>query len=204
MNPVDNSLQHLDYIPEHPAEVEKFLAKGKFFQGGNFRHLHNLLGDIQSGDNVLYVGDHMFADILRTKRSVGWRTCLIVPELPKEIVTHKKLREQRKEVIKLRRMQSILEQRIDALCVKRGVMQREGAFIATDSAREQLTQRLAALEADINTLETGIVQLKDVTKRKNIAFDSAFHPMWGQLFKAGFQESRISKQVMLIFSSLCY
>jgi len=37
------------------------------------------------GLGVLYVGDHIFADILRSKRSLGWRTCLIVPELSAEL-----------------------------------------------------------------------------------------------------------------------
>ena len=40
---------------------------------------------LSSGDQLLYVGDHMFSDILRSKRTLGWRTCLIVPELEHEI-----------------------------------------------------------------------------------------------------------------------
>lgn len=38
---------------------------------------------------LLYVGDHMFADILRSKRTLGWRTCLIVPELEGEMLAHR-------------------------------------------------------------------------------------------------------------------
>ena len=38
---------------------------------------------------LLYVGDHMFADILRSKRTLGWRTCLIVPELEGEMNAHR-------------------------------------------------------------------------------------------------------------------
>lgn len=41
--------------------------------------------DIAFGDRILYVGDHMYADILRSKRTVGWRTCLIIPELEHEL-----------------------------------------------------------------------------------------------------------------------
>ena len=41
--------------------------------------------EVGSGDNVLYVGDHMYSDILRSKRSLGWRTCLVIPELTEEI-----------------------------------------------------------------------------------------------------------------------
>jgi predicted HAD superfamily phosphohydrolase YqeG len=54
------------------------------FQGGNWRHLLDML-ETASGDNVLYVGDHMYSDILRSKRSLGWRTCLVIPELAEEV-----------------------------------------------------------------------------------------------------------------------
>ena len=54
------------------------------FQGGNWKHLLEML-EMGSGDNVLYVGDHMYSDILRSKRSLGWRTCLVIPELAEEV-----------------------------------------------------------------------------------------------------------------------
>lgn len=44
---------------------------------------------------VLYVGDHMFADILRSKRTLGWRTCLIVPELESEMNANRENRDLR-------------------------------------------------------------------------------------------------------------
>ena len=35
---------------------------------------------------VLYVGDHIFGDILKSKKVRGWRTFLVVPELSDELV----------------------------------------------------------------------------------------------------------------------
>lgn len=37
------------------------------------------------GKDVLYVGDHIFGDILKSKKIRGWRTFLIVPELVQEL-----------------------------------------------------------------------------------------------------------------------
>lgn len=37
------------------------------------------------GKDVLYVGDHIFGDILKSKKIGGWRTFLIVPELVQEL-----------------------------------------------------------------------------------------------------------------------
>ena len=34
---------------------------------------------------VLYVGDHIYGDILRSKKTLGWRTMLVVPELESEL-----------------------------------------------------------------------------------------------------------------------
>ena len=35
---------------------------------------------------VLYCGDHIFGDILKSKKGRGWRTFLIVPELSQELM----------------------------------------------------------------------------------------------------------------------
>lgn len=53
-------------------------------QGGSSRHLHAMLG-VTSGSQVLYVGDHIYGDILRSKKQIGWRTMLIIPELAVEL-----------------------------------------------------------------------------------------------------------------------
>lgn len=37
------------------------------------------------GKDVLYIGDHIFGDILKSKKIGGWRTFLIVPELVQEL-----------------------------------------------------------------------------------------------------------------------
>ncbi|KAM4749083.1 LOW QUALITY PROTEIN: cytosolic purine 5'-nucleotidase-like [Rhinophrynus dorsalis] len=37
------------------------------------------------GKDILYIGDHIFGDILKSKKRQGWRTFLVVPELTKEL-----------------------------------------------------------------------------------------------------------------------
>lgn len=37
------------------------------------------------GKDVLYIGDHIFGDILKSKKIRGWRTFLVVPELVHEL-----------------------------------------------------------------------------------------------------------------------
>ncbi|KAJ8450707.1 hypothetical protein Cgig2_021179 [Carnegiea gigantea] len=80
-------------VPHIPS---KGLGNGcRVFQGGNVAHLHKLL-NIGSSSQVLYVGDHIYGDILRSKKVLGWRTMLVVPELEREVELLWELRDTRK------------------------------------------------------------------------------------------------------------
>lgn len=46
-------------------------AKGRVFAGGSVEHLNQMLG--VRGSEVLYVGDHIFGDVLKTKKLRGWK-----------------------------------------------------------------------------------------------------------------------------------
>lgn len=59
------------------------LKKGLIYSGGSCDVFTSLLG--AKGKDVLYVGDHIFGDILKSKKIRGWRTFLIVPELVQEL-----------------------------------------------------------------------------------------------------------------------
>ena len=37
------------------------------------------------GKDILYIGDHIFGDSLKSKKWQDWRTCLVVPELFREL-----------------------------------------------------------------------------------------------------------------------
>ena len=89
VNPNSGALRNIEVMPDAPSDVAPFLAAhGRCFQGGNAQVLHRLLG-LPSGDRLLYVGDHIFSDVVRSKRTLGWRTCLIVPELSAELQTYR-------------------------------------------------------------------------------------------------------------------
>ena len=93
-------LHNIDALPGETSTIkenmEEWLGASEsipkhIFQGGCWKHLHTML-NISQGDRLLYVGDHVYSDVLRSKRTLGWRTCLIVPELVDEVISHKKSR----------------------------------------------------------------------------------------------------------------
>lgn len=149
----------------------------KVFQGGHWQDLHKMMG-VSSGDKILYVGDHMYADILRSKRTVGWRTCLIIPELENELKVAREQEELSASVTKLRKLQYDLDEYID-------IMRQRLRMGAQDV---QMMQLLEA-EAKAEELKLKVSQSTEQHNRK-------FNRFWGQIFKAGHQDSRFAKQVM--------
>lgn len=59
------------------------LLKGQVYSGGSCDIFTKLIG--AKGKDVLYVGDHIFGDILKSKKIRGWRTFLVIPELVQEL-----------------------------------------------------------------------------------------------------------------------
>ncbi|XP_063607172.1 cytosolic purine 5'-nucleotidase-like isoform X1 [Penaeus indicus] len=59
------------------------LKMGQVYSGGSCDVFTELIG--AKGKDVLYVGDHIFGDILKSKKIRGWRTFLVVPELVQEL-----------------------------------------------------------------------------------------------------------------------
>jgi hypothetical protein len=56
VDPTTGGLTNIDAMPSEGPAIEKFLAEGKIFQGGNAQILHKLL-QLSAGDKLLYVGD---------------------------------------------------------------------------------------------------------------------------------------------------
>ncbi|XP_033031332.1 5'-nucleotidase domain-containing protein 4 [Trachypithecus francoisi] len=48
------------------------------YSGGSSDMVCELLG--VRGKDILYIGDHIFGDILKSKKRQGWRTCLVLSE----------------------------------------------------------------------------------------------------------------------------
>src|SRR5262249_53625175 len=59
------------------------MRPGAVYVGGSARQVERSLG--LSGDEILYVGDHMFGDVWISKSVLRWRTALILRELEEEI-----------------------------------------------------------------------------------------------------------------------
>ena len=177
VNTDDASLVNVEMGSDAGAALA--LANGKVFQGGNWNHLHRML-QLTTGSNLLYVGDHMYSDILRSKRTLGWRTLLIVPELRDEIESLEESRAEWRSLEALRETRSTVDLALRQAQL-RVLRSADGADAATAAEVDALLARQQELSA----------QLSEALSARH----KKFHPQWGQLFKAGHQNSRWAQQV---------
>nr|XP_027190573.1 5'-nucleotidase domain-containing protein 4-like isoform X2 [Cicer arietinum] len=151
------------------------------FQGGNVAHLHKLLS-IESSSQVLYVGDHIYGDILRSKKVLGWRTMLVVPELEKEVKLLWESRDTRKELQFLRSERDRIEDEVHYL-------KWSLKFKNPDAdAKQKLSSALYKLELERE-------RMRLVHQEAQRKLHQRFHEPWGQLMKTGYQNSRFAHQV---------
>jgi len=154
--------------------VVKGTYGSKVFQGGNFKHLNDML-NIQTGSSVLYVGDHIYGDIVKSKKDIGWRTMLVIPELETEI-----------EVLNTSRD---LLLKIDNLLYTREQFEDKKAyFLQLEAENDEYKEELLQLSQTIDATKT---RARDSVRK----FHMSFHAVWGQLFKTGRQNSRFAQQV---------
>lgn len=64
-------------------ESDPTVKASNIYSGGNCDLFTKLIN--AKGRDVLYCGDHVYGDILKSKKTRGWRTFLLVPELDKEL-----------------------------------------------------------------------------------------------------------------------
>lgn len=178
-----------------PAEFP--LERGKIYEGGNLHDLERALG--ADGDEILYVGDHIYGDILRSKKESAWRTAMIIQELEGEVLAHDSCRDDFVRAGQLEDSRDRLEdelrfyqsrfkdltRRLDlALHGKANgthVPEAEAERGRTKRAIDRVRGRLRQVDAELHAIERRI--------------DQRFHPFWGSLLKEENEESSFGAQV---------
>ena len=89
----------------------KHLSRDKVYQGGNVVAFEQMTGI--KGDHVLYIGDHIYGDILRLRKQHMWRTAMVLQELEREISVSDRLEAQIQDLELLDRRHRNLESEID-------------------------------------------------------------------------------------------
>lgn len=158
-------------------------AWGGVYRGGSRDGLMSLFD--APGEQVLYVGDHIYSDILTSKRRNTWRTALVVHELEEELETAAGVTDEMRHLAALREELSDLGHRMDDLRDVVTVAQRLGE---TGETARAAAERLETLKSQHRTLRQRAGELQERISRR-------FHPVWGSLFKQGSNRSLFAAQV---------
>ncbi len=156
------------------SNMDEKLTRG-VYQSGNARKFTEDLG--LSGDDILYIGDHIYGDILRLKKDCNWRTAMIIEELEHELKNNKQNEPIIAEIDTLMKTKEPLEDELTNLMTKK---------IEKDSAVDE--KRIDSLQDQITGIDTQISLL--IRKQQ-----AAYNPNWGQLMRAGNEESYFAYQM---------
>jgi 5'-nucleotidase len=158
---------------------------GTPYFGGSALELERHLG--MSGDEILYVGDHMFGDVHVTKSVLRWRTALILRELEDEVRAIASFRATEARLAE----RMVVKERLEAeACQLRLEMQRRRLQYGprSEMSEEQLLARLATLRTELEAMDA---ELGPMAR----AAGELSNPHWGLLTRAGNDKSHLARQV---------
>ncbi|MCC5793000.1 MAG: HAD-IG family 5'-nucleotidase [Legionellaceae bacterium] len=138
------------------------------YQGGNATTFADELG--LSGDEILYIGDHIYGDIVRLKKDCNWRTALVVEELGHEVAAVRATR--------------TIEQKIQAIMEQKKELEKQALLCNVPERKAEKEQILRQMTHLDNTLSELIQTMEAV-----------FNPKWGQLFRTGAESSFFAYQI---------
>jgi 5'-nucleotidase len=161
------------------------LRSGGVYFGGNARLIEAHLK--LPGEEILYVGDHVYADVHVTKDVLRWRTALVVRELEQEIADAEAFREQRGQLLELMQRKTVIEHHGSQLRLQ--LQRQEHGYLpvpARDSAA--IRGELSALRSELEALDRRVGELaKQASELGN--------RRWGPLLRAGNDKSRMARQL---------
>jgi hypothetical protein len=186
----------LDDEGEIVGEEHERLERDVVYQHGNLKQLEQFLGS--AGDEILYVGDHIYGDILRSKRDSRWRTMMIIPELE-----HEMRMTERVEDLAAQWRDAVDELEIvrDALLFEAELKHRIAHPDEVDATAWTKAERAEwdhAAHEMVRNSDRLSRQRRDLIDRiRSIAaeVDARFHPIWGPLMKSGNEHSIFGEQV---------
>jgi HAD superfamily 5'-nucleotidase-like hydrolase len=162
-----------------------WMSLGEIYHGGNARLVERSLG--LSGDDILYIGDHIFADVHVSKDLLRWRTALVVRELERELEEQDAFAGKQRQLEEWMATKEQWEHEFSRLRLQ---LQRaeagssEGAALDVAAARNEMLR----LREDLVALDQRIAPLA-------IESSQLLSARWGSLMRCGNDKSHLARQI---------
>lgn len=161
------------------------LRPGGLYHGGNASLVEAHLG--LSGEEILYVGDHVFTDVHLSKSLLRWRTALILRELEDEVSALERFRAVQVDIVRLMAEKQVLERDNDVL--RLGLLRLQRGYGPQPTVKEgELHRRSAAVRARISEVDARIAPLAQSS-------GELANQRWGPLLRTGNDKSHLARQI---------
>jgi len=180
---------------EKNGEVRQ-LSRDRVYRSGNIQAFEDMTG--VRGENVLYVGDHIYGDILRLRKAHMWRTAMVLQELDSENTTSERLGVQINDLGLLDRRRRNLESEIDyqVAMLKRLQKLIEGV---EENGQVELGPRLEEAKRQakqtLDSLRDRSRLMAEEVRALEASIEHAYNPYWGAIFRESNENSRFGEQV---------
>lgn len=170
------------------------LERGCVYEGGNLLDFEKHLNT--TGDRILYVGDHIYGDILRSKKESSWRTVMIIQEMEAEVVAHESCREEHTMLGDYEERREQLEDELryyqqsykDIVRRLEEAKESKSPAAPLEAERGRIKRSVERIRGQMRVVDTELVRLeREISKR--------FHPYWGSLLKEANETSSFGDQV---------
>ncbi|MFB6350926.1 MAG: HAD-IG family 5'-nucleotidase [Bradymonadaceae bacterium] len=207
----------VDADGEVQGEEREEFDQGTIYQGGNLRDFERMAGF--GGDSILFIGDHIYGDILRSKKSTAWRTAMIVQEMEDEL---RQVRELQEELGQIEEIDREIERLNEELTYDQGLLYQIDQLIerlengeadggleeASDGELEEPDEETLT-NHDLDQLEATREKLnraqRDMRRRRHElidqlreteqSFEEHFNPYWGLIFRLENENTIFGEQV---------
>ncbi|XP_031496925.1 uncharacterized protein LOC116262049 [Nymphaea colorata] len=163
---------------------------GGLYSGGSALMVEKFLNI--HGDEILYVGDHIYTDVSQSKVHLRWRTALICRELEEEYKALIDSKNHRTALIKLINQKETVGELFNQLrlALQRRTKERPAQTLAATSMGDQeLTETMQKLLIVMQRLDEKIAPMLEADGEK-------FNKRWGYLCRAGlWDKSHLTRQI---------
>ena len=170
------------------------LERGRVYQGGSRAAFEE--GTDLRGDAVLYVGDHIYGDILKSKKSSLWRTCMIVQELEDELGYLEGRGREISRLSELEVLRTELDDEVNSRKATLNALERKlDREQLPDAIREPLERDRQVQKRELDRLRRALRETVELVDQIEAVVEEGFNPSWGLLFKEGPENSRFGEQI---------
>ncbi len=162
------------------------IVMGNLYLGGDAMMVEKSLGF--SGDEILYVGDHIWGDVRVSSSILRWRTALILRELEVEVQGSHAAR------VDEARLSALMEEKESkelAICQLRLVEQRRKSGTDVFDGAPTLDE----IDTRLQTMKQALAELDERIGPLAKAAGEVSNPHWGLLLRTGNDKSHLARQI---------